>query len=193
MFVRLMSWVGTLAMLSLVSTSASAHCDTMDGPVVAAARTALQAGDVTPVLKWIPKQSEPEIRAAFTRTLKVRAGGAEARELADTYFFETLVRLHRAGEGEPYTGLKPAGTPIDPAIAAADQALLKGQADPLVRSMIEQVAAGIRQRFERAAQARRAADAGKGDGREYVAAYVDLMRYLEQVGQAGRGGETDKR
>ena len=115
------------------------------------------------------------------------------KELADTYFFETLVRLHRAGEGEPYTGLKPAGTPIDAAVAAADQALLKGQADPLVRSMTEQVAAGIRQRFERAAQARREADAGKGDGREYVEAYVDLMRYLEQVGQAGRGGETDAR
>ena len=103
------------------------------------------------------------------------------------------MRLHRAGEGEPYTGLKPAGTPIDPAVAAADQALLKGQADLLVRSMTQQVAAGIRQRFERAAQARRAADAGEADGREYVAAYVDLMRYLEQVGQAGQGGETDRR
>jgi hypothetical protein len=193
MFVRLMSWVGILTLLSLVSTPASAHCDTMDGPVVAAARAALQAGDVTPVLKWIPKQSEPEIRAAFTRTLKVRAGGAEARELADTYFFESLVRLHRAGEGEPYTGLKPAGTPIDPALAAADRALLKGQADPLVRSITEQVAVGIRQRFERAVQARRAADAGQGDGREYVRAYVDLMRYLEQVDQAGRGGEPDRR
>jgi hypothetical protein len=193
MFVRLMSCVGILAMLSLVSTSASAHCDTMDGPVIAAARAALHAGDVTAVLKWIPKQSEPEIRSAFARTLKVRTGGAEAKDLADTYFFETLVRLHRAGEGEPFTGLKPAGTPIDPALAAADRALLKGQADPLVRSITEQVAVGIRQRFERAVQARRAADAGQGDGREYVRAYVDLMRYLEQVDQAGRGGEPDRR
>ena len=114
MCVRWMSWAGILAMLSLVSTAASAHCDTMDGPVIAAARMALQAGDVTPVLKWIPKQSEPEIRAAFTRTLKVRAGGAEAKELADTYFFETLVRLHLAGEGEPYTGLKPAAHRLTP-------------------------------------------------------------------------------
>jgi hypothetical protein len=99
-------------MLSLVSTSASAHCDTMDGPVIAAARAPLQAGDVTPVLKWIPKQSEREIRAAFTRILKVRAGGAEARELVDKYFFETLLRLHQAVR--EYTGLKPVGTPIDP-------------------------------------------------------------------------------
>jgi hypothetical protein len=27
--------------------------------------------------------------------------------LADTHFFETVVRLHRLGEGESFTGLKP--------------------------------------------------------------------------------------
>jgi hypothetical protein len=191
--VRLVSSVGIAALLSLASTPASAHCDTMDGPVVAAARAALQTGEVTPVLKWIPKQSEPEIRAAFARTLKVRASSAEAKELADTYFFETLVRIHRSGEGEPYTGLRPVGTQIEPAIAAADRALLKGPADPLVRLMTEQVAAGIRQRFDRAARAGKSADASESAGREYVEAYVDLMRYLEQLGQAGRGSETDKR
>jgi hypothetical protein len=193
MIVRLMSSVGVVVLLSLVSAPASAHCDTMDGPVIAAARAALQAGEVTPVLKWIPKQSEPEIRAAFARTLKVRTVSSEAKELADTYFFETLVRLHRAGEGEPYTGLKPAGTQIDSAVAVADLALLKGQADPLVRSITEQVAAGVRQRFERAKQARASADTDVGAGREYVEAYVDLMRYLEQLGQAGQVSETDKR
>ena len=193
MIVRLMSSVGVVVLLSLVSAPAGAHCDTMDGPVIAAARAALQAGEVTPVLKWIPKQSEPEIRAAFARTLNVRTVSGEAKELADTYFFETLVRLHRAGEGEPYTGLKPAGTQIESAVAAADMALLKGQADPLVRSITEQVAAGVRQRFERAKQARASADTDVGAGREYVEAYVDLMRYLELLGQAGHVSETDKR
>ena len=47
------------------------------------------------------------------------APSAEARELADRYFFETLVRIHRAGEGAPYTGLKPAGRDLGPAVPAA--------------------------------------------------------------------------
>ncbi len=164
---------------------ARAHCDTVDGPVVAAARSALSRGDLTPVLKWIPASSEPAIRAAFSRTLKVRGAGAEARELADTWFFETVVRVHRAGEGEPYTGLKPAGTPLDPAVAAADAALEKGSRDELVRELTDEIAARIRQRFTRAAQARKSADTSVAAGREYVAAYVDLMHYLEQLDQAG--------
>lgn len=95
----------------------------MDGPVILAARAALEQKDITPVLKWVQKDDEGQIKAAFTRTLAVRAKGPEARDLADQFFFETLVRIHRAGEGAPYTGLKPAGTPVEPAIEAADKAI----------------------------------------------------------------------
>ena len=86
----------------------------MDGPVVLTAKTALDHKDVTPVLKWIKKNDEAEIKAAFAKTLAVRTKGPEARELADQFFFETFVRIHRAGEGAPFTGLKPAGTPLAP-------------------------------------------------------------------------------
>ena len=96
------------------SQSAYAHCDTLDGPVVKTARVALDKGDITPLLKWVRPSDEKEIRDAFEMTLAVRAKGGKARELADIYFFENLVRIHRAGEDAPYTGLKP-GVAIDPA------------------------------------------------------------------------------
>jgi len=181
-----------MAALALAASQPlSAHCDTMDGPVIAAARAALEAGDVKPVLKWISKDSEPEIRAAFARTLKVRAAAPEARELADTYFFETLVRVHRAGEGEPYTGLKPAGA-VEPAVALADKALQTGSADPLVQMITQKIQEQVRHRFERAVQARRTADQSTEAGRQYVAAYVNLMHYLEQLDHAGgEHGEKD--
>ena len=87
----------------------SAHCDTLEGPVVSTAKAALENGDVTPVLKWVKEDDEKEIRELFAKTLSARKQGKEARELADRYFFETLVRVHRAGEKAPFTGLKPAG------------------------------------------------------------------------------------
>jgi len=80
-----------------------AHCDILAGPVVMDAKKALEKSDVTPVLKWVKKEHEGEIKVAFKKTLKVRKQSKEAKELADMYFFETLVRLHRAGEGAPYT------------------------------------------------------------------------------------------
>jgi Family of unknown function (DUF6448) len=103
------SWTWTLVALGLLFLAqdrALGHCDGMDGPVVKAAQKALEAGNVNLVLIWVQKADEVEVRKAFDQTITVRKLGPEARALADRYFFETLVRLHRAGEGAPYTGLK---------------------------------------------------------------------------------------
>jgi hypothetical protein len=158
-----------------------AHCDTADGPVVAAAKVALAKGDVTPVLKWVKPEAESEIKAAFARVLAVRGKGPEAQALADQYFFENLVRIHRAGEGAPYTGILPAGTPIEPAIALADQALDSGNADQLVKGITHHVEEGIRERFARAAAAKKQADASVAAGRDFVEAYVEFTHYVERL------------
>ena len=85
------------------SAAASAHCDTLDGPVVAAARKALDTGNANLVLVWVQKKDDAEIRKHFEKTVAVRKAGGPAKELADMYFFETLVRIHRAGEGAPWS------------------------------------------------------------------------------------------
>lgn len=88
------------------------HCNSLDGPVVGAAREALKAGDVAIVLPFVPDGDEEDVRAAFTAVMPVRAMGHQARAVADRLFFETVVRIHRSGEGAPYTGLKPAGSTV---------------------------------------------------------------------------------
>lgn len=158
---------------------AGAHCDTLDGPVVMTAKAALEKGDVTPVLKWVKKTDEAEIRELFNKTLIVRGKGKEAKELADRYFFETLVRIHRAGEGAPYTGLK--SEPVEPIIQAADKALDTGSADQLVKHVTEAMAAGIRERFNRVKEAKKHADESVEKGREFVEAYVVFTHYVERL------------
>jgi len=167
---------------------AHAHCDTLDGPVVAEARSALDKGDVTPVLKWVGKEHEAEIKAAFAKAVAVRAKGPEAKDLADTFFFETLVRLHRAGEGAPYTGLKPAGQ-VEPIVAAADKAIADGKGDALAREIGQAAEKGVRERFERLLEARKHKDDSVEAGRKYVEAYVVFVHYVEglhdTIGAAG--------
>jgi len=182
--------LATLAVALFLPVSAAAHCDTLGGPVIADARTALEKRDVTPVLKWLKPEYEPEIRTAFTKTLRVRAQGPEARELADNYFFETLVRLHRAGEGAPYTGLKPADA-AEPIIVATDQALAAGDLDGLVKRLQADVAEGVRQRFARVLAARKHANDSVAEGRRYVAAYIELTHYIETLHATGGGEEPD--
>ena len=181
----LLSFIG--AMLFVDSSSAPfllpfvfAHCDTFDGPVVKTAKVALEKGNVTPILKWVKKENEAEIRDLFKRTLTVRSKGKEAQELADMYFLETLVRLHRAGEGEPYTGLKPAGV-VEPAVVEGDKALESGSADNLVKLIAEAAAKGIRERFSKAKEAKKHADYSVEAGREFVETYVQFTHYVERL------------
>lgn len=163
---------------------ASAHCDALDGPVVTAARVALDKNDVSLVLRWVPAEREADIRAAFDRTRAVRAIGGEAKGLAETWFFETLVRIHRAGEGAPFDGLKPAGH-TEPFVAAVDQTLATGVPNDVIDTVAAHVTRGVRERFARARDARTKADHSVKEGRAYVAAYVDYLHYVEALLGAG--------
>jgi hypothetical protein len=175
------------ASIALHPSPASAHCDALDGPVVQAARTALAKNDVAMVLRWVPRDREADVRSAFDRTIAVRSLGDDARVLADTWFFETLVRIHRAGEGAPFDGLKPAGH-IEPFMASVDRSLAAGTADSVIADVTAHVGKGLRERFARARDARTHAEHSVEAGREYVAAYVDYMHYVEALHRAGAHG-----
>ena len=133
-----------IAIVLFAATPALAHCDTMDGPVVKTEEQALAKRNVNLVLIWVQAKDEAEIKQVFNEVLAVRKLNRQAQRLADKYFFETLVRIHRLGEGEPYTGLKPAGTPVEPAIREADEALERASVDSLARELAMKGGTGVR-------------------------------------------------
>ena len=158
-----------------------AHCDGIDGPVVLAAKEALKSGDVNLILIWVQKNDEDEIRQVFNHTLEVRELGEDARKLADTFLFETIVRIHRAGEGAPYTGLKLAGRDLGPAIPAADNAIKTGSAKQVLKLLNEAIHQGLHKRFVNVQELK---DFDKTDvktGREFVKAYVEFIHYVEPI------------
>lgn len=184
---RIARWLfATLFLLSVTAVPAFAHCDTMSGPVVSAARVALKDGDVTPILRWVQPQFESEVRAAFNRTIAVRSKGPEVAALADQWFFETLVRLHRQGEGEPFTALR--NEPVEPLLALADEAIVQKSPEQLKKTVIEDLTATIDTRFRDVLEAKKHADESVENGRRYVAAYVAFMHAVEAMHTAA--GET---
>jgi len=162
---------------------AAAHCDTLDGPVIQDARKAIEAREITPVLKWVKPQDEKTVRTAFNKLL---AGKTKNPEAAEHKFFATLVKIHRAGEGAPFTGLQPAGA-VEPAVAEADKALTTGSADALAKLITDDIAAGIKKRYEHAASAYKHKDESVAQGREFVEAYVAYTHYVERLHQAATG------
>jgi hypothetical protein len=145
------------------------------------ARIALQTGDLNSILIWVRPEDVDQVRRAFEQTSVVRKLGQQAHELADRYFFETLVRLHRAGEGAPFTGLKPAGRDLGPAIPAADKALETGSDNGLVEFLTARLSGGVHKQFQNAAQRKRFEPDDLAAGREYVEAYVAYVHYIERL------------
>ena len=170
-----------IILMSVFTGSALAHCDAMDGPVITLATKALEKGDVNLVLPWVEKEKEGEIREAFALASAVRGKGAKERQLADRYFFETLVRVHREGEGAPFTGLKPAGLNLGPAIPAADKALETGDPKPLLRLIEGKIHEGIHKYYMEAKVRKAHAGESVEAGREFVHAYVPYLHFVERL------------
>ena len=165
------------------------HCDSMDGPVVKAAIAALNAGDVDLVLPFVPTEGEAEVVRAFQQVLPLHRQSDSAQEIADLHFFETVVRIHRAGEGAPYTGLKPAGLDIGPVIPVAERAIENGSPDELVRLLTETVRTEVTSRLAHAMELKRHAahERNVEAAREYVEAMLGLQVWSHKLYLTAQG------
>lgn len=166
----------------------SPHCDTMDGPVVKAAKMALKTENVNLILSWVPKKAETELKKTFEKALLARKLGKEAAEVADYWFFETAVRLHREGEGAPYTGLKPAGLDWGPVVPKAEKAIEKGNAEEVVDFISHTVEEELQERFRHAIAKKKYDVNDVGAAREYVQAMLGFVLYAHHLYANVKGG-----
>ena len=157
------------------------HCDSMDGPVVKAATRALDAEDVNLVLAYVQEAGEQEVRDAFDQVVRVRKVSPQAKEVADLHFFETVVRVHRAGEGAPFTGLKPAGLSEGPIIPAAEEAIETGSPDEVSRLLGDYVHEEVKQRFDRLMELQQHARGPVPEAREYVEAMLGFEIWAHKL------------
>ena len=160
------------------------HCDSLDGPVVSAARQALETGDVDLVLPFVPQEGESEVRAMFAAVRAVRTLSADAADLTDRLFFETVVRIHRAGEGAPYTGLQPAGLDVGPVIPLAERAIVTGSAEPVAEYLTGVLHDQLERRLAKVKALSTTKHRSVPDARAYVEAMLGFEVYSHHLFQA---------
>lgn len=175
-----------LAFYILLTQYAYAHCDSKEGPVIKAAIKSLETGNINYSLIWIPEKDEPELIRLFEKVLKVRKFNDEAKTLADNYFFETLVRIHRMGEGVNYTGIKPDDYKIEQGILDADKALENGTMDIILTQIPADRVNKISQLFAETTSKKNFDYNNVAAGREYVESYVHFIHAVEEVYATGK-------
>jgi hypothetical protein len=148
---------------------------------VKAAQRALETRNPAFALIWVQEKDEREIQTVFERTLAVRELSPQAKELADRFFFETLVRVHRAGEGAAFTGLKPAGRDLGRAVPAADEAIRVGSVEPVLQLLTRAVQDGLRKHFAEAMATKTFKSNDLAAGRAHVKAYVEFIHFVERL------------
>jgi len=184
-----------VGMLMVSPLTASAHCDTMEGPVVGDAQKALEENNSNYISRWGFAEDEGEVLAIFNQVMEVRDDSPEAQKLADQYLFENLVRIHRAGEGAPYTGVKPEETEIAKEVAGADASIAVGNLDPLKGIVSDEKITELEESFEEVMATKEFDENNVEAGREYVEAYVTFTHLAEEEGHAAEeavhGSETE--
>ena len=172
---------GTLLLLSV--QGASAHCDTPNGPVIAAAKESLELQNPNPVLIWVQPKDEEELQKIFHQVLAVRIQSKEAKALADQYLFETAVRLHRLGEGECYTGVKKESAE-EHFVNETEAALGRKSPDVLIMHLNQELKDNVAKRFSEVVAKQNYRESDVEAGREYVKAYVSFIHYIGSLYQA---------
>ncbi|MFX1281833.1 MAG: DUF6448 family protein [Promethearchaeota archaeon] len=160
------------------------HCDTLDGPVVLAAKEALDKQNVNLILPWVYRKGEQEVKDAFEKALKVyNEGNEDAKKLAEYWFFETVVRIHREGEGEAYTGLKPAGLDPGPIIPRVDKSVEVEDISEVIKFIQDAVAEEISEHFKHVMQTNDYDINDVSSARKYVNAYLHLTLFSHHLYQ----------
>jgi len=180
-YLILLAAIVIISVIFLYNEILTAHCDTLDGPVVNACRKSLETGNVNHSLIWVQEQDEGIIRESFDKTLEVRVLSPKAKDLADMNFFETVVRIHRSGEGASYDGLKPAGSVIDPSISAGDKSIETGTMKDVEKLVFDALHKKIESHFNEVLEKKNFDPNDVRSGREYVKAYVEYIHFVESI------------
>lgn len=174
----------------LFPINAEAHCDTPDGPVAAALEQALAEDNFSYIASWVLEEDEAELLEVYELSTSVMetTDSEDTVHLAERYLLENLVRIHRAGEGAPYTGIS--NDPIAPEIAAADASIEEGTLAPLEAAglITDENRAHAEEVFEQVLATKEYDHDDVAAGRAFVENYV-VFTHLFEVGHDEEHGD----
>lgn len=104
--------------------------------------------------------------------------------MAERLFFETVVRLHRQGEGAAFTGLKPAGLDVGPVIPLAEEAVETGSPEDLTTFLGAVLTDELHRRLTAVSELGDARNGSVERERQWVSAMLGFQVYSHHLFQA---------
>jgi hypothetical protein len=155
--------------------------DITNGSVMDAAKMALDTGNVNYVLIWVPEASENKLKNLFAKTVCERRDRKDVQDIAFDWYFETVNRLHRAGEGTLYTCMNLAGLDERSVVPKVKRVIETGEAEEIIGFIPKTQEHDFRHRFRHVMEKKNYDVNNVVDGRAYVAAFTDFIVYLHHI------------
>lgn len=167
--------------------------DMTNGPVMGAAKMALDKGNVNYVLIWVPEESENKLKNLFEKTFCESRAGKDMEDIAINWYFETVKRLHRAGERRLYTCMNPDGSDERSVVPKVKRAIETGEADEIIGFIPKTKEHDFRHRLHHLIEKKNYDVNNVAAGREYVAEFIDFIIYLHHfcTSSSGESGHPE--
>lgn len=178
---RIIFFVTLICVFLFAQNQTFAHCDTMDWPVIIAAKKSLETKNPNYFLIWVQKKDEPIILEDFNKTLSLRQKNPEDSENIDKSFFENLVKIHREWEWAEYTWLKSAWSITNPVVILWDKSFETKNSTELEVFLSKTLADEIKNRFKEVIEKQNYALDDIEAWREYITSYITFLHWAEWI------------
>jgi cell division inhibitor SulA len=123
------------------------HHDAGNGPVMKAAKMALETGNANYVLIWVPEESENSLKNILEKTCCERSVRRNMQNRTIDWYFETVNRLHSANDGALYSCLKHGRRDEIPIVPMMERAIETGNLEKILGFIPNTLLADMRERF----------------------------------------------
>ena len=155
--------------------------DPHNGPVMRAAKMALETGNANYVLIWVSEKSENTLKNLLEKTYCERSSRKNLQNRAIDWYFETVNRFHLANKGALYTCLKPGGLDENPIVPKVERAIETGNFEKIIGVIPNTHAADVREHFHHVMDKRNYDLNNIAAGRAYVSAFFDFIGYVHNL------------
>lgn len=155
--------------------------DVIQGPVVKAAKMALETGNVNYILIWLPEESENTLKNLLEKTCCKRSSRMNMQNQAYDWYFATVNRFFSTSRSYDYLKTQFGGLAEKPLVLKVDTAIESGNFEEIRDIIPITHEADAKQRFLHVMNMRNYPVNDIAAGRAYVSAFFDFNRYVHDL------------
>jgi hypothetical protein len=158
-----------------------------NGPVIRAAKMAMETGNASYILIWLPKEAENTLKNLLERTYCENRTRKNTQNHSIDWYFKSVNRLHSRYGWPDYPGMKFKETDEETIALMVERAFESGNFEEINSIIPLNHSGDARERFHKVMMKRNYSVDDIAAGRVYVSAFIAFIVYLHNLSSGSPG------